>query len=164
MSVLVFAYGSNMCSARLLDYSVTPESVGEAAVLHDHRLLFNKWSQKHLSGKANVEPSAGAHVWGVLYSIPDAQLPVLDRGEGSGYQRSLLTVATLDGSTRDAWVYRAKPRSTRAGARPFSWYRDFLLLGAKEHGLPPDYQLALAAIEAESDPDATREAGRRELM
>lgn len=164
MSVRVFAYGSNMCSARFRDYSVTPEGPGEAAALHGYRLLFNKWSKKHRSGKANVEPHEAAEVWGVLYSIPDNQLDVLDKGEGPGYTRSLMKVHAPEGGAVDAWVYYARPASVRPGARPFTWYRDFLVVGAKEHALPSAYVSDLEAIEADPDPDPAREAERRKLM
>jgi hypothetical protein len=43
-------------------------------------LRFSKKSSDG-SGKGNVEPNDGDHVWGVLYEILDAQLPMLDKGE-----------------------------------------------------------------------------------
>jgi gamma-glutamylcyclotransferase len=164
LSEWVFAYGSNMWSARLRDYSVTPEEPGQAAVLEGYHLLFNKWSKKHQSGKANVEPNAAAAVWGVLYSIPDNELEMLDKGEGAGYTRAIMVVASPAGHVVKAWIYHATPNSVRPGARPFTWYRDLLILGAKEHGLPAAYIAQLEAIDAIPDPDPAREAERRELM
>jgi cation transport regulator ChaC len=80
MSEKVFGYGSNMCSGRFRAYAVSPEGEGRAALLPAYRLVFNKRSQDG-SGKANVEPHESSHVWGVLYTIPDADLETLDRGE-----------------------------------------------------------------------------------
>jgi len=164
VSEWVFAYGSNMASARLRDYSVTPEAPGQAAVLHGYRLVFNKWSKKHQSGKANVVVDAEAEVWGVAYSLRDDELAILDRGEGAGYGRNIMPLASADGYAINAWVYRATADSIRDDARPFTWYRDFLTLGAKEHGLPAAYIARLEAIDAIPDPDPARDAERRELM
>jgi hypothetical protein len=81
MSELVFAYGSNMCSGRLRDYKVSPDGEGRVALLREYRLRFNKLSGKDKSGKANVEPYPNGQVWGVLYSILDADLKTLNAGE-----------------------------------------------------------------------------------
>ena len=80
MSHEVFAFGSNMCSGRLRDYGVSPEGVGRPAVLGGHRLVFDKKSTKDNSGKANIE-AGDSEVWGVLYSLSDADLSRLDDGE-----------------------------------------------------------------------------------
>jgi cation transport regulator ChaC len=118
MSAWIFAYGSNMCLGRFLDYNVHAEAPGERARLEGYVLRFNKRSTDE-SGKANVEPCDGGVVWGVLYSIPDAELPILSRGEG-GYtpiQRSVVR----DAGPVDAWVYVATQASANAALRPYSW-------------------------------------------
>jgi hypothetical protein len=153
-----------MCSRRLRDYSVVPEERGRAAVLQDHRLCFNKKSRKDGSGKANVERHAGADVWGVLYAIRDSDLQTLDHGEGPGYFRKKMPVHTIDGAETEGWVYFAC-RSTRDPAlRPYTWYRRFLVEGAKEHGLPAEYIEALGRIEAIPDKNRQRDAEKRALM
>jgi gamma-glutamylcyclotransferase (GGCT)/AIG2-like uncharacterized protein YtfP len=76
-------------------------------MLLDYGLLFNKRSQKDGSGKANVEPHPGRNVWGVLYTISDADLHTLDNGEGRGYYRTKLPVRTADARITEAWVYLA---------------------------------------------------------
>lgn len=70
MSEKIFAYGSNMFSARFRDYGVIPDGQGRAALVCGYDLCFNKKSRDG-SGKANVEPRTGGEVWGVLYSISD---------------------------------------------------------------------------------------------
>jgi gamma-glutamylcyclotransferase len=164
VSANVFAYGSNMCSARFRDYGVTPEGPGRAARLRGYRLAFNKWSKKHRSGKANVEPHPAGEVWGVVYAIPDHELQALDDGEGPGYTRTSMSVSTPDGESLEAWVYSATDDARRDDARPFTWYKDFLVIGAKEHGLPGAYIAGLEAVMADDDPDRARDAERRELM
>jgi hypothetical protein len=92
MSEIVFGYGSNMCSGRFRNYGVEPIGRGRAAFLEGYLLDFSKQSKRDGSGKANVSPSAGHLVWGVLYEIHDADLAQLDMGEGTGYKRSKVTL------------------------------------------------------------------------
>jgi len=42
MRALIFAYGSNMCLGRFLDYKVHPEAAGERARLDGYAFRFNK--------------------------------------------------------------------------------------------------------------------------
>jgi len=160
MSAWIFAYGSNMCLGRFPDYNVHPEAPGQRARLDGYVLRFNKRSTDE-SGKANVEPRDGGVVWGVLYAIPDAELPILSRGEG-GYmpiQRSVVR----DAGPVDAWVYVATQPSADAALRPYSWYKRFVVEGARSHGLPPDYVEALEAFESVEDKNHARDREKRLL-
>jgi gamma-glutamylcyclotransferase (GGCT)/AIG2-like uncharacterized protein YtfP len=161
MSQIVFAYGSNMCSGRFRDYRVHPEREGRSAVLAGYRLIFNKPSTDS-SGKANIEQHHGSQVWGVLYSIPDADLAVLDRGE-VGYHRVQLPVTTQDGAQHSAWIFLASEPSNDAGMRPYTWYKRFLVEGAREHALPPDYITTLENINAVQDANQARDRKKRAL-
>jgi cation transport regulator ChaC len=163
VSADVFAYGSNMWPARFREYGVHPEAAGMSAMLPAYRLAFNKASRKDGSGKANVEPNPDAAVWGVIYRIPDADLEALDRGE-VGYERQAMRVYTAAGVGVTAWVYVATAGRVDPRLRPYTWYKQFLIEGAKEHGLPPTYVAALEAIPADEDPDRARDQERRELM
>lgn len=159
----VFAYGSNMCSGRLRDYCVVPVARGRSASLQGYRVRFNKMSQKDGSGKANVEPHPGGDVWGVLYMIPDAHLKRLDDGEGPGYQRKRLPVRTPGNAMIEAWVYLARKPTNDPTLRPYTWYKRFLIEGAREHGLPAPYIEALERIEADQDKDQQRDLEKRLL-
>ena len=156
MSQQVFAFGSNMCSGRFRDYGVSPEGAGRAAVLPGHRLLFNKKSTEDKSGKANVAAREGSDVWGVLYTISDADLDKLDKGEG-GYRKVRLTLRLTDDTSTDAWVYVAKKPQDDPPLRPYTWYKRFLVEGAREHALPANYITNLENIDAVQDADAARE-------
>ena len=138
MSVQIFAFGSNMCSGRFRAYGVSPEGPGHAAVLRGYQLLFNKKSTRDSSGKANVEAHADSDVWGVIYSVPDADIEKLDKGEG-GYGRKLLPLHRVDNSVSNAWVYVALKPSSDPALHPYTWYVRFLIEGAREHALPADY-------------------------
>jgi gamma-glutamylcyclotransferase len=162
MSQQVFAFGSNMCSGRFRAYGVSPEGAGRAAVLPGHHLLFNKKSTEDKSGKANVAAHAGSDVWGVLYTIPDTDLDKLDKGEG-GYRRVQLSLRLTDNTYTDAWVYTAKKPNDDPALRPYTWYKRFLVEGAREHALPADYITNLESIVAVPDADKERERQKRAL-
>lgn len=162
MSARVFAYGSNMCSGRFRAHPVSLQGPGAVAVLKEHCLRFNKKSTRDQSGKANLQPQAGAEVWGVVYEIPEGQLRILDNGE-TGYDRREMIVQTARGDGVEAWVYVARMPDPDPALRPYTWYKRFLVEGALEHGLPGAYIADLRAIEAVEDPDRSRDRRMREL-
>jgi gamma-glutamylcyclotransferase len=162
MSQQIFAYGSNMCSGRFRDYGVSPEGIATAAVLSEYRLLFNKRSTRDHSGKANVEPHEGSQVWGVVYTVSDNDMRRLDEGEG-GYQRVRLSVRLADNKDAEVWIYLASRPSNDPTLRPYTWYKRFLVEGAEEHALPPEYVANMERIEAVQDPNAQRDREKREL-
>lgn len=156
-----FAYGSNLLTARLRARTPSARPLGVAR-LPDHRLAWHKIGDDE-SGKCDAAPEPGATVWGVLYVIDASDLPVLDRAEdlGRGYAAALVQVH-LDGMPRAAWTYRAC--RCDAALRPFAWYKDLVLAGAREHGLPDATVHAMAAVSAVPDPDAARDAAARRLL
>lgn len=160
MSEMVFAYGSNMCSGRFREYGLEPIGRGQLASLDGYLLSFNKLSKKDRSGKANVLPCAGHRVLGVLYEIHGADLALLDKGEGAGYERSKVAVRTADDKPVEAWIYVATTPITTRQLRPYTWYKRFLVEGAREHLLPFEYIEELEAIEATVDSDSKRHAER----
>lgn len=151
-----------MCLGRFLDYGVHPEALGRAAELRGYALCFNKHSGKDKSGKGNVEERPGETTWGVLFMIPDRELPILDVGEGRGYKRVRLRVESAAGPV-DAWVYVAKKPSDDATLRPFAWYKRFIVEGARSHGLPQEYVAKLEKIDAIDDSNQARDRERRAL-
>jgi gamma-glutamylcyclotransferase len=160
MTSFVFAYGSNMCSGRFREYKVTALGPGRAALLEGFTLKFNKRSTDG-SGKATVYQSPGDSVWGVLYEIPTADLPTLDDGE-RGYVRENATVL-VGGEQITAWLYTARRPDETMRLRPFSWYKRFIVEGAREHILPPEYIIQLEGIEYLTVPDRARHNDRMAL-
>jgi len=45
--------------------------------------------------------------------------------------------------------------------RPYTWYKEFVVRGAEQHGLPDGYIEQLKAIDAVADPDAARDRHNR---
>jgi hypothetical protein len=78
----------------------------------------------------------------------------LDRKEGlglpSGYKECAVEVS-IPGGQMQAMIYY----STHIGAdlRPYTWYRDKVIAGAREHGLPEEYIRNLERVSAMSNPD-----------
>ena len=49
--------------------------------------------------------------------------------------------------------------------KPYSWYKDFVLAGGREHGLPPEYIAEyIQSVEAIEDPNKTRDRKQRATL
>jgi gamma-glutamylcyclotransferase (GGCT)/AIG2-like uncharacterized protein YtfP len=156
--VLYYAYGSNLDPVQMQARCPDAQVVGLGA-LHDHRLMFPRFSSGWEGGTAGVVPAHGATVWGVLFEVGEAGLAELDRYEGcrgpgdpdNAYDREQLTVELTrpdDGSIPRrvrAWAYVAHPANPSPPSRR---YLDTILRGARHHRLPEEYVAALAATEA----------------
>lgn len=136
-----FAYGANMSTGWLKRCVPSAKPLGHAKLL-DKRLVCNKESIDG-SGKANLANSLGDAVWGVLYEIDLAELAKLDRVEG-GYTRVSLEVITNQGSSIKAYVYISCKLTD--DARPYDWYKELMIKGAREHQLPAPYVKFLEQI------------------
>lgn len=141
---LYFAFGSNMFNTRMR-HRVQSAEVIYVGRLDNHCLTFHKRGIDS-TGKCSVEESEGDAVWGVLYRIKNSEIASLDKAEGSGYDKIELYVQTPEGVKR-AFIYKAKEDSM-IEAMPTEWYRDIVLAGAKENGLPAEYIEQIAMIEA----------------
>lgn len=165
MTILYFAYGSNMFTPRLRFRMNACQPVG-TATLAGHELRFHKRSKKDGSAKCNalavVDLTARVH--GVLFELPEANLDELHRveGRGYGYDDRQVAVTRPDGTTVGALTYLATADAIDDHLRPFGWYWDFVAHGAAEHGLPTDYvQRFIASVRPDADPDKRRDAEER---
>ena len=131
-----FAYGSNMCRARLEARVGGVRDLG-AAPLDDYIHRFTKPGGDG-TAKGNIERRAGSRVLGVLYEITGTQLEVLATHEG-GYRRMIVPVRELSVVTFTAVA--PGPQSIGPTDRYLSHYRR----GIEEHGIGLDYFEALIA-------------------
>jgi len=151
-----FAYGSNLSTPRLRTRTPSARVLG-VAVLVGHRLEFHK-SGRDGSAKCDAFETGEPRdrVIGVVFDIEDAEKPGLDRAEdlGRGYGEKRVTVTSMEGGSMQVLAYCA----TRidASLRPFHWYKEHVLRGAREHGLPEEYIARISAIESIDDPGAMR--------
>ncbi|MCP5198533.1 MAG: gamma-glutamylcyclotransferase [Gammaproteobacteria bacterium] len=154
------AYGSNLLSARLAARVGAVEVIARAT-LPGYTLRFNKRGRDG-SGKCTLVAQAGATAYGVVYALPIAARGELDRieGLGRGYEATHVKVPTVG----ECYVYLAQDGWTDDALAPYDWYRDLVVAGAREHGLPAAYVAAIAAVAARPDPDAARAADHRALI
>ena len=152
-----FAYGSNMSTRRLLARTPSARVMG-TATLAGHRIAFHKVSIKDGSGKCDVIEDVSRYVAGVLFEIERSEKAELDRieGLGHGYREQAVTVELASGATVQATTYVAT--NTDPDLKPFTWYKQHVLEGAREANLPESYVRALEDITAIEDPDKAREA------
>ncbi|MFT4256152.1 MAG: gamma-glutamylcyclotransferase family protein [Pseudoxanthomonas sp.] len=158
---LYFAYGSNLLRERLLARCPGAIFIGRAC-LPGHRLTFDKVSRDG-SGKCAFVPAQNSRVEGVLWEIPDVELPKLDRmeGAGHGYERDTVTVTLVDGGQCDALTYRAT--ECEPGLKPYDWYLALVKAGAEQQGLPDEVRVMLAGMQALLDPLPERPARQEAL-
>ena len=156
MSLLYFAYGSNMSSARLLS-RVTSACVIGICTLPGARLMFHKRS---VDGSAKCDAlftgESGDVMHGVLYRIAADHRAALDRveGLGSGYAQSEVEVSLAYGRSERAFTYVAT--AIDDSLKPYAWYRHHVISGALEHGLPEHYLAMIRAVEVMDDADVER--------
>lgn len=166
LNCFVFAYGSNMCLERMVDRIRSAVSIGMGA-LHSHRLVFHKRGVDG-SAKANAIHTGNRDdtIWGVLFQIDSDHKPTLDEFEsvGIGYQTAVTNIRMSDGSHVHAWTYFALSTAIEDGLKPFTWYKDFVLRGARQHGLPSHYRKYLDSIDAIADPDISRSRTNKDIL
>ena len=148
-----FAYGSNMSTARIRR-RVGSAAVVSIAYLPGHRLQFHKRGADG-SAKCDIEHTRSNHdrVHGVIFEVHSDEMLLLDyfEGLGNGYEKKPVSVYLPDGSTRIAATYYAT--HIDASLQPYHWYREHVLRGAREHGLPHEHIAAIEAVASTADPD-----------
>ena len=164
-----FAYGSNLLTRRLTDPLRAPSAVALGVALAPGFVMrFHKIGTDGSGKCALIATGDDADVvYGVLFEFASADLPGLDREEGvhlGGYARCSIRPRLADGTAVGAMTYIAGERFIDAACVPFDWYRDLVVAGAREHGLPPQYVEELAQTPAVPDPDAARAARARRLL
>lgn len=160
--MLYFGYGSNMPKARIEERLGPCERLG-AAFLSGWRLAFHKWSMDG-SGKCDAVLTGRPddRLWGALDRLTDDQMEALD-GYEVGYDRRMVEVS-LDGGTRNAMVYVAREDRVDPSLRPYHWYKEFVLAGARELDLPRDYVASIEAVTSCPDPCRARADRNRALL
>lgn len=158
-----FAYGSNMCTARLARRVPSVRPAGPAW-LDGHRLHWHLVGNDG-SGKCNVvdtgDPDDRVH--GVLFELDATRLDALHAAEGPAYDFLELATGHAGGQVTAA-IYRGRAEWLDDALAPFAWYRDFVVTGAAEHGLPADWIAGLGRVPARPDPDVERAAENRVIL
>ena len=156
-SFLYFAYGSNLHPLRLRERVPSCRCLGLAELV-GYRLCFHK-SGRDGSGKCNAHLTTvgGERVLGAIYEIARCDKPCLDQAESLwvGYDERQLCLSGSIGS-REAFTYIAGPHYVDDSLRPYEWYRQLMLWGARYHRLPGSYLTAIADQPFLKDPVSER--------
>lgn len=147
MSVLYFAYGSNMATSQM-QKRISSAKTLNTGYIRGWKVICNKRS-KDGSGKANIVQQNEHCTWGVVYEIDTEDVLKLDRFEG-GYNRVTVFVTIDDESSVSAETYISEDIIEEPVA--FDWYKELIIIGAEEHGLPPAYVDTLREIRSRPDP------------
>lgn len=159
-----FAYGSNMSVSRLRERVPSALSLG-CHSLKEHDLRFHKASIDG-SGKCDAYFTSNAAdiIYGALFKIDPTEKSALDKAEGLGYGYEVkeVLVSMMDGSLIRATTYVAT--KTDETLKPYSWYLNHVLIGARETSLPFDYiQRKMNSVEAIEDQDRQRDVTQRAI-
>ncbi len=162
-----FAYGSNMCTGRLRHrriYSAKPKCVG---YISQYSFRFHKRGMDR-SGKGDAffTGSPKDIVWGVVFQISSEEEATLDaeEGLGRGYRKVEITVVDRNGVRHPALMYAAEESHISPYLRPYSWYKRFVIEGARQHDLPAEYISLIEAMPAIEDQDRARDARERAIL
>ena len=143
---LYFAYGSNLLSERMRSRVASARAVC-AAWVDGHRLCCGKLGRDG-TGKATLVKDDSARVWGALYSVAVTDWQVLD-GFEPGYARITLAVTTVRRESLLATAYLAPV--TADAPVPLASYKQIIVAGAREHGLPAEYIASLLSLPEQPD-------------
>ena len=138
-----FAFGSNMSAKRMHERLGWYPSRSRA-ILQNYRMLFNKHSND--GGKANIMSSPGNIVEGILYSVIEEDLLILDKYEGVAakqYKRHEIEVRNNNKNSITAVTYKAL--NTGKISAPTEEYLNYILEG-KEF-LSPGYYAKLKSTK-----------------
>jgi hypothetical protein len=163
--VTYFAYGSNLFRPWLRTRAPSAAARGVAR-LPGHRLCFHKRGSDD-SGKCNALATGRGDdvVYGVVFEIDPPDKAGLDRAEGAPRQYREATVHLVTERREiEAFTYLAAPGWVDDGLRPFDWYRDLVVAGAREQGLPAFYVARIEQVGADPDPDPSRAARARSVL
>lgn len=140
-----FAYGSNMCRARL-EERIGPVQTRGIAQLAGYIHRFTKPGADG-TAKGNIEVEPGARVLGVIYGLREEQLEKLESFE-VGYRRVEVLPTLLDsdviGAPLPSITFVACSPSRDIPA-PYDWYLEYYRRGIEQHGIDQDYFTTLVA-------------------
>lgn len=137
---------------------VPSATVVEVAILKQYELRFHKVSKFDGSAKCDIQKTGNPakQVIGVVFNIDKDEKPLLDKKEGlnDGYEQRSLKVITVSGEKLKAFAYLATLKDD--SLKPYHWYKEHVLQGARENNFPGYYIQGIEAIQSIADPDQAR--------
>lgn len=144
-----FAYGSNLDPDQMEDRGIKVKE-SEIAELPGWKLAFTIYSDPWGGGVADILPSSGEKVKGVIYTIAEDSLKNLDRYEGrrveDNMERGMYRRQYIPVKVKERWetvltyiVNRAVEYKRKVDLKPSQEYLETIISGAREHGLDKEY-------------------------
>uniref|UniRef100_A0A183CIV7 type I protein arginine methyltransferase n=1 Tax=Globodera pallida TaxID=36090 RepID=A0A183CIV7_GLOPA len=142
-SFLYFSYGSNMLAERIR-VQVTGAVFMTTAVLADFELCFFDRSDRWHGAVASIERKPDTRVWGCVWRVPNSLAAELDEQEYSYRRLDVdVTIHTDSGPSIPSSPMRCRTyqysNPDRKLNRLSPHYRQVIITGALEHGLPSAY-------------------------
>lgn len=157
--MLYAAYGSNLHPARLAR-RISSAQLIDTAFLSHWSLHFHKRSEDH-SGKCSIlSGDGGVHF--AIFDISANDKLTLDKieGVGSGYAEMSLSFPGIG----NCLSYVAEDTYIDDALRPYDWYKELVVAGARFHGFPDHYLKKIEVIRALRDPDSGRRVAQWEVV
>ncbi|XP_053214026.1 gamma-glutamylcyclotransferase-like [Panonychus citri] len=159
-TIRYFCYGSNLLSDRIrvkLKGSIKI-SIG---ILSDYKLTFSGHSNLWKGATADVIPSEGSQVIGIIWSITYKDLEQLNLQE-KGYKLIAITVESEEDNQLIECITYVQTEEEKVRGRtilgsmdgiPTIVYKEVIVRGAIEHNLPEDYIEMIKSFDAKEEKD-----------
>ena len=164
--IFYFAYGSNLLPQRI-EARLGRCPLVTVAEINGRQLRINKTGLDG-SAKCNAFRSGndGHTLQGVIYRLTSPQKYLLDKyeGLGRGYHIEWEDArCRQSGKKHPVMLYVADRQGIREDIRPFRWYRDYVLDGARYFSLSAETIRALEAHPVIDDDDNHRNHQNRQI-
>ncbi|KAL0850989.1 hypothetical protein ABMA28_006882 [Loxostege sticticalis] len=146
---LYFSYGANMYKFRIHMHCPTAEFVSIARV-DNYRMDFMKYSKFWGGPTATLVATANAHVWGVIWRLHEDDMLSLDAQKGVETKKAY--IKNIDVLTPYMGIFHCRAYVQKVNPLPRgdnddipverwpSWaYKEVIIAGARENGLPEYY-------------------------
>ncbi len=146
-----------MSLKRIRDRVPSATAIGTGK-LSGHELKFHKKSTIDGSAKCDIfqNNDPNSKVIGIVFEIDEKGKKVLDKkeGVGFGYEEKNVEIVNSEGNLISVFTYYAT--NIDNNLKPYTWYKEHVLQGAKENDLPATYIMNLEIVVAIEDPDRER--------
>lgn len=160
-----FAYGSNLHPMRLMERVSSAKLIGDVQ-LGNHKLTFHKKSLDG-SSKCNLFETGESldSVYGAIYELAPEHKSILDKfeGKGAGYIDTQIQFQ-YQGKEYNCFTYLAQQSHITDSLKPYHWYKEMVVLGAKYLKFPNTYISSIESVESMDDPDKKRSNEKDELL
>lgn len=163
--IYYFAYGSNLHPLRLTERVSSAKLVGGVHVT-GYQLKFHKQGQDD-SGKCNLLHTGIASdiVHGAIYTLAAGHKRLLDEfeGKGLGYIDGQINILHQSQKIR-CFTYLAQEDYIIDSLKPYHWYKQLVIHGARYLKFPDSYLSGIESIESLEDPEIDRRQNHDELL